>query len=463
MSYYNEEGKTGSHVKMSLKPNSDTHYYLTNDSVDFKFTGNQGIEPAQFVPAHSLLTIDDYSGDVAVYGGIKCNYKIPIASIKVNTWDPVVQDSSWYLNNIDEVKSVATEISKEQYERLCPMFEESGLSYYTPSDAYSKYLSECDKVIKQNTPKMQYYLTDRDIRLHYFDGDDERRMYRQTELPKHTVVAVDAANKTADYVGYEVLKEWSEGTPDFVNLCDIKSMSHEINKEQYDMLFDLESRSQDCNIEYNKQMYECIASEMKGDTAEMQANADKLQALTDARHSVENVHAKKLESVLDGFGKSNVHLTDTFAGQINKYGVDIDFTKIHSVNVTVPSDIYVGGMDENGHEAKDNFRQEVDTISFQIDPDNGELCVCESEWGDCGRRISTWQALEKISDYLDTAAKDSNVSLYVKQNDGTSKPIAPILADAQTSKLVSGKMAKLAALANENENIIEATDDYSFG
>lgn len=456
MSYYNKEGKTGSHVKMSLKPNSDTHYYLTNDSVDFKFTGNQGVEPAQFVPAHSLLTIDDYSGDVAVYGGVKCNYKIPIASIKVNTWDPFVQDNSWYLNNIDEVKSVATEISKEQYERLCPMFEESGLSYYTPSDAYSKYLSECDKVIEQNTPKMQYYLTNRDVRLNYFGSNSNQRIPSSVTLPKHTIVAVDEANEKTDYVGYDSLRAWMDDEPNFVNLCDVKPMSYEISKEQYDMLYDLETRSYDSVHDYHMRQNEYYENENKDVCFERLREADTV------RQSVAKEHANALETVLDGLGKTNVRLTDTFAGKIEKYGVDIDFTKINSLDVEIVSDVYVGGMDENGHEAKDNFRQEKNVISFFMGPDNNDLYVFDEDH--CfGDPIPTRRALEKISDYLDEAAINNGVSLYVKQNDGKTKPIAPILADAKTSKLVSGKMIKLAALANESENSVEATDDYSFG
>ena len=112
MSYYNKEGKTGSHVKMSLTPKTDIKYYLMRESVDFKFTGNQNINPTQFVPAHSLLTIDDASGAVCVYDGVRCNYKTPFALQELDTWDPFVRDGSWYLNNVDEVKSVATEISK---------------------------------------------------------------------------------------------------------------------------------------------------------------------------------------------------------------------------------------------------------------------------------------------------------------------------------------------------------------
>lgn len=461
-----------------VRGTKDVTYHVADTDVIVKSVTMSGEMFENVVRANTLALIDEHKGEIEFSNGFFGNFAEFDKSIYDETGVDAYEGSK--ISNMNEIRKLLVQITEERYNDILSELiaqEQFGddnidyerqetMSYYNKegkTDSHVKMSltpkSDSTDNSKQNESEMRYYLTNRDVRLNYFGSDNGHRMPSSVTLPKHTVVAVDEANKETDYVGYDSLRAWMNDEPDFVNLCDVKAMSYEISKEQYDTLYDLETRSYDSVHDYHmrqNEYYENESNENKDVCFERLCEADT------ARHSVAKEHANTLETVLDGLGKTNVRLTDTFAGKIEKYGVDIDFTKINSLDVEIASDVYVGGMDENGHEAKDNFRQEKNVISFFMGPENNDLYVYDEHHG-FDDPIPTRRALEKISDYLDEAARDSNVSLYVKQNDGKTKPIAPILADTRTSKPFSRKMAMLTGLAKESEASIEMTNDYSFG
>ena len=65
--------------------------------------------------------------------------------------------------------------------------------------------------------------------------------------------------------------------------------------------------------------------------------------------------------------------TAKLSGRIDKYDLDIDFTKRDYVEAEVHSTEYAGGIDENGHERKDNFKDEVNGIIIYAAPDDSTV------------------------------------------------------------------------------------------
>lgn len=131
--------------------------------------------------------------------------------------------------------------------------------------------------------------------------------------------------------------------------------------------------------------------------------------------------------------------TAKLSGRIDKYNLDIDFTKLDYVEAEVHSAEYVGGIDENGHERKDNFKYEVNGIIIYADPDNSTILIYDKARNLYDTPIDLSDALEQISEYLDLSAGSADVSVFIQPKDGEKQYIdsAALKAKSELDKLRS--------------------------
>ena len=106
-------------------------------------------------------------------------------------------------------------------------------------------------------------------------------------------------------------------------------------------------------------------------------------------------------------------------GRIEKYDLDIDFANLDYIEIEERSDVYLGGIDDNGHERKDNFRETVNHITFFASPENDAVLFNDDSQEDYfDTPIDISEALERISRYIDRSAESADVSVYIKSIDG---------------------------------------------
>ena len=107
------------------------------------------------------------------------------------------------------------------------------------------------------------------------------------------------------------------------------------------------------------------------------------------------------------------------SGRIEKYDLDIDFAKLDYIEIEERSDVYLGGIDDNGHERKDNFRETVNHITFFASPENDAVLFNDDSQEDYfDNPIDVSEALERICKYIDMSAESADVSVYIKPIDG---------------------------------------------
>ena len=107
------------------------------------------------------------------------------------------------------------------------------------------------------------------------------------------------------------------------------------------------------------------------------------------------------------------------SGRIEKYDLDIDFANLDYIEIEERSDVYLGGIDDNGHERKDNFRETVNHITFFASPENGAVLFNDDSQEDYfDNPIDISEALEHICKYIDMSAESADVSVYIKPIDG---------------------------------------------
>ena len=111
------------------------------------------------------------------------------------------------------------------------------------------------------------------------------------------------------------------------------------------------------------------------------------------------------ENVNDGYMGSGPRIRRA----IEKYGLDIDFTKLDYVEIEVHSDEYIGGIDENGHERMDNYNEVVNSISFYAAHDNSRLLIYDEANNLYEDTVELSEALERISEYLDLSRNSTDM------------------------------------------------------
>ena len=104
---------------------------------------------------------------------------------------------------------------------------------------------------------------------------------------------------------------------------------------------------------------------------------------------------------------------------INKYGLTIDFKKISSIELQEHQYNYKGGIDENGHERKDNFSESLNTISFYDIDDSNSVMRWDSTSYFGGDPVSLEDAAAEIEAFLDKATNDGNLAAFIKNTDGS--------------------------------------------
>lgn len=129
------------------------------------------------------------------------------------------------------------------------------------------------------------------------------------------------------------------------------------------------------------------------------------------------------------------------SGRIEKYDLDIDFANLDYIEIEERSDVYLGGIDDNGHERKDNFRETVNHITFFASPENGAVLFNDDSQEDYfDNPIDISEALEHICKYIDMSAESADVSVYIKPIDGKRQYFDP--AEVRHGVAVEAELAR---------------------
>ena len=159
---------------------------------------------------------------------------------------------------------------------------------------------------------------------------------------------------------------------------------------------------------------------------------DDLISLSDEEKGLEVRHGVAVEAELRGVHAAlglrqqqhPVAAPAQLTGRIEKYDLDIDFANLDYIEIEERSDVYLSGIDENGHERKDNFRETVNHITFFASPENDAVLFNDDSQEDYfDNPIDISEALERICKYIDMSAESADVSVYIKSIDGERKYI----------------------------------------
>ena len=105
---------------------------------------------------------------------------------------------------------------------------------------------------------------------------------------------------------------------------------------------------------------------------------------------------------------------------IEKYGLTLDFSEISSLDIEWTSTEYLGGIDSDGHERKDNFTERYSNISFYDGgyPDMLIRYDGTAEYATGDYPVPVADAATEIEEYLDKSIDDKSISIIVKDRDG---------------------------------------------
>lgn len=106
---------------------------------------------------------------------------------------------------------------------------------------------------------------------------------------------------------------------------------------------------------------------------------------------------------------------------IEKYGLTLDFSEVSSLDIEWTSTEYVGGIDSDGHERKDNFTERYSNISFYDGgyPDMLIRYDGTAEYATGDYPVPAADAAAEIEEYLDKSIDDKNISIIIKNKDGS--------------------------------------------
>lgn len=96
------------------------------------------------------------------------------------------------------------------------------------------------------------------------------------------------------------------------------------------------------------------------------------------------------------------------------------FSQVSYVEVETYSSVYIGGIDENGHERKDNFRPHHSTITYNSPTkDYPDIIFAENSEEDYwlepyGDGMTPSEAMQNIIGNIDLAYLDGNIAVYAK-------------------------------------------------
>lgn len=167
---------------------------------------------------------------------------------------------------------------------------------------------------------------------------------------------------------------------------------------------------------------------------------EKEHALIEQQDGI-NVTAEATENILVSASENKDDVA--LSGRIEKYNLNIDFSEINSIEIEKRTEVYLGGMDDNGHERKDNYQETTETISLYASSDKSSLLIYDEERELFDYPIDISDALEKITEYLDLSAIDSDVHVFVKSNDGDYKLLTSVSEDKQQIETKTTETAKV--------------------
>ena len=141
-----------------------------------------------------------------------------------------------------------------------------------------------------------------------------------------------------------------------------------------------------------------------------------LDSLDEAQGYVEGIISdeKSTETVIEE--TQSVQLVN-----IEKYGLTLDFNSISSLDIEWSSSEYLGGIDSDGHERKDNFTEGYSNIAFYHGgyPDMLIRYDGTDEYSTGHYPVTVANAAAEIEEYLDKSIDDKNISIIIKNKDGS--------------------------------------------
>lgn len=127
---------------------------------------------------------------------------------------------------------------------------------------------------------------------------------------------------------------------------------------------------------------------------------------------------------------------------IPKYNLTLDFSEINSVSLKEEQQNYIGGLDSNGHEAKDNY--DIGTKTNRYYAHDTELYVHNSEYGTMPTTIDTM--IEDIEQFLDKSL-NSDYRLEIEDKNGNTT----IFDASKNSAAVNDDVSEEIIISSEDE------------
>lgn len=140
-------------------------------------------------------------------------------------------------------------------------------------------------------------------------------------------------------------------------------------------------------------------------------------------------------------------MAENCSGKIDRYDLSIDFSKCSSVCIErrwerEDAGEYLGGIDSEGHERKENYAPEYerDTVMFKYNKNSNSL-IRYSGYDD-EEEVSTESALSEIERHLDKQRADENYSTAIYYAPGKGKSYS----------IDAAKLYEKAQTVNKNNN-----------
>ena len=139
------------------------------------------------------------------------------------------------------------------------------------------------------------------------------------------------------------------------------------------------------------------------------------------------------------------YVIDDPAITIEKYGFTIDFNRIAEIRFTRETETYLGGLDSDGHERKDNFGVSEEDTSFYLS--DGYLMKYETDYGDYP--ATKEQAIDEIEKLIHKALTTPDMSIRITDREGN---ISYLDRDSFT---ITDEAEMSLETPDENEALIE--------
>lgn len=145
---------------------------------------------------------------------------------------------------------------------------------------------------------------------------------------------------------------------------------------------------------------------------------------------------------------------------------DIDLKSEGSVNLETTSEDYVGGLDSDGHERKDNFTQSKQTITFRYDAENDVIRREDSEnlYDMEGDPVTADEAAREIKEFTEKAEHDGDLRVFVAQGYGEDRTEKPLVKEDTTAPFTKEEEPSLPRridkIPEDAEKVAEYTVDH---